>query len=133
MIGLDTNVLVRYLVQDDPAQSARANALIDSLTAEAPGFVALVSVVELLGILQSCYGTSRETQVQVLERLLDSRELRVEQAEVVREALSRFRIGRADFADCLIECCAAAAGCTTVVTFDPLAARDAGMRALDAP
>lgn len=131
MIGLDTNVLVRYIVQDDPAQSARANSLIDSLTAEAPGFVALVSVVELLRILQSCYGARHDTLVSVLDLLLDSRELRIEQAEAVREALSRFRIGQADFADCLIECCAAAAGCTTVLTFDPLAAREAGMRAID--
>ena len=48
MVGLDTNVLVRYVMQDDPRQSARATRLIEALTAEAPGFVPLVSLVELV-------------------------------------------------------------------------------------
>ena len=60
MIGLDTNVLVRYVTQDDPAQSAKASHLIESLTVAAPGFVSLVSVVELVWVLQSCYPCTQD-------------------------------------------------------------------------
>ena len=59
MIGLDTNVLVRYVTQDDPVQSPKASALIESLTTVSPGFVSLVSVVELVWVLQSCYPSAR--------------------------------------------------------------------------
>ncbi len=67
MIGLDTNVLVRYIMQDDPVQSARATTLIESLDAAHPGFVALVSIVELYGVLTSCYGLSDAQVASALE------------------------------------------------------------------
>lgn len=56
MIGLDTNVLVRYIMQDDTKQSAKATQLIESLTSDEPGFIAMVSVVELYWVLTSSYG-----------------------------------------------------------------------------
>ena len=73
MIGLDTNVLVRYVTQDDPVQSPKASALIESLTTVSPGFVSLVSVVELVWVLQSCYQSTKSDVVTVLETLLQAR------------------------------------------------------------
>src|SRR5207244_4819644 len=73
MICLDTNVLVRYIMQDDVKQSPKATKLIDSLTVEAPGFVSLVSVVELWWVLSSSYGLSREQVAEALELLLMSK------------------------------------------------------------
>ena len=128
MIGLDTNVLVRYVSQDDPVQSPKATALIESLTAEEPGFIAMVSVVELVWVLQSCYRATKSEIVAVLETLLRTRELVVERAEVMWQALRRFSGSNADFADCLIERCAHAAECEYTVTFDSKAAKTAGMR-----
>ncbi|WP_455824397.1 PIN domain-containing protein [Pseudomonas graminis] len=130
MIGLDTNVLVRYVTQDDPVQSPKANELIESLTAFAPGFVSLVSVVELVWVLQSCYQSAKSDVVSVLETLLRTRELTVEHAEIVWQALRRFSANKADFADCLIERCAHAAGCEYTATFDHNAVKTTGMKRL---
>ncbi|MBT2373287.1 PIN domain-containing protein [Pseudomonas fluorescens] len=130
MIGLDTNVLVRYVTQDDPVQSAKASKLIESLTAAFPGFVSLVSVVELVWVLQTCYQSAKGEVVTVLETLLRTRELTIEHAEVIWQALRRFTTTKADFADCLIERCAHAAGCEYTATFDISATKTAGMRQL---
>jgi predicted nucleic-acid-binding protein len=127
MIGLDTNVLVRYVMQDDPKQSQKASRLIESLTSEAPGFVPLVSLVELVWVLSSCYDLTREQIGQALEALLRAKEIVLDRAEQVSQALRRFGASSADFADCLIERTAAAAGCEKTVTFDAGAAKAAGM------
>lgn len=127
MIGLDTNVFVRYVMQDDARQSPRASRLIDALTADEPGFVPLVALVELVWVLGSGYRLSREQLAAVLERLLRSKELVIDRADLVMQALVRFRTGGADFADALIERIASAAGCTVTMTFDQGAAKAAGM------
>jgi len=130
MIGLDTNVLVRYVTQDDPMQSAKASRLIESLTATSPGFVSLVTVVELVWVLQSCYASAKSDVVMVLETLLHTRELTVERADIIWQALRKFVANTADFADCLIERCAHAAGCEYTATFDLDAAKATGMKRL---
>jgi len=130
MIGLDTNVIVRYVIQDDPTQSAAAAKLIDSLSAEAPAFFSLISVVELAWVLQSCYSAKRAEIADVIETLLRSKQLIVERAEIVSQSLRRFAAGNADFADCLIERCGHAAECQFTFTFDQNASTTAGMRLL---
>lgn len=127
MIGLDTNVLVRYVMQDDPRQSPRATRLIESLSAEAPGFVPLVALVELVWVLAGSYGLSRAQVATVLDTMLRSKELMVDRADLVTQALSRCAAGSADFADALIERIAAAAGCSVTMTFDAGAAKAAAM------
>ena len=127
MIGLDTNVLARYVMQDDLRQSPRATRLIESLSAEAPGFVPVVALVELVWVLSGSYGLSRAQVSTVLETLLRSRELVIDRAELVAQALSRFGTSGVDFADALIQRIAAAAGCDVTMTFDTSAAKFAGM------
>lgn len=83
MIGLDTNVLVRYVMQDDPKQSQKASRLIESLTSEAPGFVPLVSLIELVWVLTACYDLTRKQIGQALEALLRAKEIVLERAEQV--------------------------------------------------
>ena len=129
MIGLDTNIVVRYLTQDDPAQATAAVKMIDSLSAGAPGFLSLVVIAELVWVLESSYHFKKNEIVQVLENLLRSKELVVERAEIVSRALLAFSASRADFADCLIERCGHAAECRYTATFDKHAAA-AGMRLL---
>ena len=127
MIGLDTNVLVRYIMQDDPKQSPKATRLVEALTPDQPGFVALVSVAELVWVLSSAYNLGRGQIAQALDALLRSKQLIVDQAEHVQRALRAFGQGTADFADCLIERTAHAAGCETTMTFDIKASKTAGM------
>lgn len=127
MIGLDTNVLVRYIMQDDPKQSAKANQLMESLDAQHPGFVTLVSVIELYWVLTTCYDLTGQQVRQALEALLRAKQIIVDRADQVLRALRAFDDGKADFADCLIERTAAAAGCTQTMTFDVAAAKHAGM------
>ncbi|MDB0544516.1 type II toxin-antitoxin system VapC family toxin [Ralstonia solanacearum] len=128
MIGLDTNVLVRYFAQDDAAQAKKATALVESLTADSPGYVTQVALVEVVWVLGRAYGASREEITQVIETLLRTKELVVEKAETVWKALRLYAGSSADFADCLIERVCHDAQCDYTVTFDTKAARLDGMR-----
>jgi predicted nucleic-acid-binding protein len=130
MIGLDTNVIVRYLTHDDRAQSAAASRMFRTLTQEEPGFLSLIVVAELVWVLESCYSFEKAEVVRVLEILLRSKELIVERAEIAWQALRKFATGNADFADFLIERCGHTAGCHHTFTFDQKAAGAAGMRLL---
>jgi predicted nucleic-acid-binding protein len=130
MTGLDTNVIVRFLVQDDAEQSAVAERLFDTFTADAPGFVSIVSITELVWVLESVYGAARHEIVGVLENLLRTRELVVERVELIWQSLRLFKNGNADFADCVIERCGHVAGCDHTITFDQNAAKSAGMKLL---
>lgn len=129
MIGIDTNVLVRYITLDDPIQTPAAVKLMDSLTQEEPGFVSLVVTAELRWVLEICYKLEKAAIVRVLEGLLRSKEVILEQASVVSESLHFFTTGNADLADYLIERSGRAAGCTQTYTFDQKAAVS-GMRLL---
>jgi predicted nucleic-acid-binding protein len=130
MIGLDTNVLVRYLQQDDPAQTAKANALIGSLNSERRGYVSLIALAEVVWILSRKFALDRKALIQIIDSLLRAQELVIEQAEVVRKALYLFEDSKAGFSDCLIAQLGRAAGCDYTVTFDLTAARTASMKLL---
>lgn len=128
MIGLDTNVLVRYIAQDDEKQSPQATAFINTLSSENPGFIPLVSLVELVWVMQSCYSATKPEIVAILDMLLRTQELLVENAETAIRALTVFSASKADFSDCIIERSANKAGCEYTVTFDGSAAKTAGMQ-----
>lgn len=127
MIGLDTNVLVRYIMQDDAKQSPLATRLVESLSADSPGFIPLISVMELAWVLTSAYELNRDQLVEALEGLLRTKEIVVERAETIWKALRVFQSANADLADCLIERSAAAAGCDRTMTFNRGAVKGCGM------
>jgi len=128
MIGLDTNVLVRYIAQDEPRQTARAVHLIEDECSEAqPGFVTAVALAELVWVLEECYRSAKAEIVAILQRILRTRQLVVEEAETVWKAVRLFEASRADFADCLIDRIGAKHECEYTATFDKAAAA-AGMR-----
>jgi len=129
MIGLDTNVLVRYFAQDDAVQSKRATVLMESLSAERPGYVSQVALVELVWVLARCYGVERGQLKDILESMVGTKELLVEGADTVRKALRVFAASdKADFADCLIERSGHVAECEYTATFDVTASKVAGMQ-----
>lgn len=129
MIGIDTNVLVRYLVRDEPEQTALADQLLDGLEADDPAFISVVVLVETWWVLRRSYRFSRQECLSVMTGLAGSRQLVLDGAEVVRQALTSAAAG-ADFADALIAALGRRAGCTETVTFDQGSARRAGMRLL---
>jgi predicted nucleic-acid-binding protein len=121
MVGLD-------IMQDDAKQSVKATRLIESLTTDKPGFVAIIALVELVWVLSGAYGMSRAQQGQAIELLLRTKEIVVDRADQVIRALRVFTNSSADFADCLIERAGAGAGCLRTMTFDVGASKQAGMQ-----
>lgn len=132
MIGVDTNVLVRFLVQDDPDQAKAAATLFAGLTEEAPGFLCREVLVELVWVLERAYGLSRPDIARALDSLLEARELVVEAADRVAIAVDRYRKGGAGFSDQMIALAGQGAGCQATVTFDRQAGALPGMQLLNA-
>lgn len=127
MPALDTNVLVRYVVQDDSAQLAAAKCLISRLVTEGRSlFVPVTVALELEWVLRSSYGYAKADVVEVLAGLLSAAELVFESERAMEVALQLYREGSADFADCLHIALAAQAGKQPLWTFDKGAAKVAG-------
>lgn len=119
MIGLDTNVLVRYLVQDDRKQSAVASRLIQQLVdAEETACISGIVLCELVWVLESGYGLGKEVVSGVLETLLQTRQFEIEDRDSAWRALSSYTQGKADFSDYLIGERNRLGGCRHTVTFD---------------
>lgn len=119
MIGLDTNVLARFLVADDEVQAARARACIEHAVAEGEMlYINRVVLAETVWILTKLYRQSRNALADAIERILLTAEFEVEEKQLAWEALHEFRRGGADFADALIGTVNRSAGCSTTVTFD---------------
>jgi predicted nucleic-acid-binding protein len=124
MIGLDTNVLVRYLTQDNPVQAARATEVIERrLTEQDPGFISVVVMAETVWVLERFYRFSSARIVAAVERMLGAETLVVENEREVFAALIALKEGRGSFADALIGALSARAGCSRVLTFDRQALR----------
>jgi predicted nucleic-acid-binding protein len=132
MTGLDTNVIVRFLMKDDAEQAALANMVFAELTTATPGFLCREVVVELVWVLQKMYRLPRTDIADAVEGLLGARELVVESADHVAVAVDRLRKGGVGFADQMIALAGQGAGCRETVTFDRKAAGLPSMRFLGA-
>jgi len=119
MIGLDTNVLVRYLTQDDPAQAARATrAIEDAADRGEPLFISGVVLCELVWVLESVYGYKRKEVADVVERILRTTQFDFDHKDQLWQAWQDYRAGKGDFADYLIGRLGQVAGCEETLTFD---------------
>lgn len=131
MIGLDTNVLVRYMAQDDPKQSAIATRLIEKeLSLGGPGFISLVVLAELCWVLTRLYSASADELIAAVEDLLNTPQFHLDRRDVVIASVQRMKArkgSKAGFVDALIAQVAAAEGCSHTVSFDKGAVRSAGM------
>lgn len=124
MLGVDTNVLVRYLVRDDEAQFEKARKLIKREAAAGRGiFVSHLVVLETEWVLRSRYGLSKDQIVATISSLLDASDVRFEDEPAVEEALFIWKEATADFADCLIGAKNRRLGCRATATFDTKAAK----------
>lgn len=127
MIGLDTNVLVRYATQDDPRQAAMAERVMSSLTTDRPGFVSQIALVESVWVLRRLFAADNASISTFVNHLLDAREVVVEHSDRVWTALSSTQ-GGPEFTDALLALSGAASGCDYTVTFDRRAAKVDGMQ-----
>jgi predicted nucleic-acid-binding protein len=124
MIGLDTNVVVRYLTQDDPVQSRKATEILERLlTPEKPGFLCVVTMVETVWVLERAYGFIDQEIARAVERLLQTDLLLIENEQEVFTAMIELKSERGSFADALIAALGAKAGCKHTLTFDQKALR----------
>ena len=122
MIGLDTNILIRYLTQDDPVQSAKATEILERrLTLKNPGFVSVVAMVETVWVLDRAYGLTAQGIAKAVERLLQVEVLAIEDEQEVFTAMIALKQGKGSFADALIA--ELGAGCSRTLTFDRKAVR----------
>lgn len=127
MIGLDTNVLIRYLTQDDADQAEVANQAIELLTIAEPGYLSVVTLAEIHWVLWHTYRFKTAEILRVLEEVVSTDEFSVESPVIVRRALHSATAG-ADFADALLAESCRQAGCAEVLTFDKNAAKQLGFR-----
>ena len=131
MIGLDTNILVRYFTQDDPVQSYKATVLIEQrLTEQSPGFVSIVALAETVWVLERFYRLKKQEIAIVIERILGADALLVEHEAEVATALTAVWEGRGSFADALVGAINNQAGCSRTLTFDRKALRLPGFELL---
>ncbi|HJT97025.1 MAG TPA: type II toxin-antitoxin system VapC family toxin [Rhodanobacteraceae bacterium] len=130
MIGIDTNVLLRYVVQDDARQASLANQFIETtLNDDEPGWIASIVLCELVWVLEDVYAYARSTIAETLERLLEIDRFRVEAPSLAWRALGEYRAG-ADFSDALIGFVNEREGCAYTATFDRGAGKLKQMRVL---
>jgi len=127
MYGLDTNVLVRFLVLDDEQQTAAAQAAMEKAAAAAqPLVVSLLSILETEWVLRSRYRFCKETVVRTFKALLETRDLLIDDEGVLEQALYLYENSSADFADCLMISRYGRIGCAAMLTFDTRAAQVPG-------
>lgn len=124
MIGLDTNIVVRYLTQDDPAQSRKATQIIESrLTEDQPGFISLVTLAETAWVLERTYHHSNGEIARAIEMMLQADSLLIQNEQEVFTAMVTLKTGQSTFADALIAALGRWASCSSTLTFDKKASR----------
>jgi len=124
MIGLDTNILVRYFTQDDPVQSEVANRLIETHCSRSnPAHINQIVLCELVWVLRRAYSYDKEQLLALLDQLLITVELDIENEELARKALTAWRNGTADYSDYLLALSNQASGCELTYSFDRKLAR----------
>jgi predicted nucleic-acid-binding protein len=124
MIGLDTNILIRYIAQDDGAQSAIATQIIEGrLTEEHPGFISLVTMAETVWVLDRSYSLSAAEIAAAVERILQTDVFLVQNEQEVFTAVVALKTGAGSFSDALIGALGRWAGCAATLTFDKKASR----------
>jgi predicted nucleic-acid-binding protein len=119
MFGLDTNVLVRFLLQDDLKQAEHARRVIEeALAAGEPVAIGLLAILETEWVLRSCAKLHKKTVITTFRMLLEARDLRIEHEESLEHALYLYENNTADFADCLMATRYTRSGCSAMLTFD---------------
>ena len=127
MIGVDTNVLMRYLLRDDKQQSQQAKAIMDGFTQQQPGFISITTLLEAMWLLRQTYKMPREDVLQIAHALVVSTSIHIQAESTVDEAIEIAQRGNFDLPDVLVSIFGRDAGCSHTLTFDRKAAMIPGM------
>ena len=128
MLGLDTNVILRLLLGDDPAQKKRASRAIERAKTEGlPVMLALAVVLELEWVLRSSARMDKAQVLGIFRLLLESYDVQIENEKVLEQAIHTYQHATVDFAECLFLAQYQQMGCQTMLTFDTKAARIDGV------
>ncbi len=128
MYGLDTNVLIRYLLRDDPVQAEQARAMIESAVQSGePVVICLLTMLESEWVLRSCASLDKKAVISTFRMLLETRDIIIEQEETLEEALYLYENNNTDFADCIMAARYARLGCSAMLTFDKKASQLPGV------
>lgn len=131
MIGIDTNILVRYLVQDDVLQSQKATHLLENdCSTNKPAFINAVVLCELVWVLETAYEYNREIIATVLEKILRTKQFHIHEPEIIWQALHGYKNSKVDFADNFINHFNIKHDCEFTMTFDKKAGRLVGFKIL---
>lgn len=130
MYAIDTNVLIRYVVEDDPEQAEKATEAIEQLTPEKQGFISCIVLCELNWVLKTAYKISKSERVATLQKILSVPVFDIEQLDCCLKALRSYEKGKADFSDYLIQQIGEKHGYKTLLTFDQKACRETGFQSL---
>jgi predicted nucleic-acid-binding protein len=131
MIGIDTNVIIRYIVQDDPEQAKVATKLIEqSCSLDNPGYINHIVLCEIVWVLRRNYKLDKQSICQVIEQIMRTDKLMIEDIQLVRKALETFKETKADFAGCLLSQRNLQAGCRYTATLDDAASVTKGYKHL---
>ncbi len=130
LIGVDTNILLRFVLKDEPTQASLAGNWMEALSPRSPAFVSLPVLCEFASVLARIYREPRSGVAESIAALLGTSVLHVERPDIVREAVEHFTQSGADFTDCCIAALAKSAGCEYTITFDKAAAKLPDMRLL---
>ena len=133
MIALDTNVLARYLLEDDEQQAKAARDFLSRLTPEQPGFICREVTIELTWVLQRIYGFSRDLVAEALEKLIAVKELKFEAVDDLIPSIIHYRQGGANLSDRMIVAASKRRGAYPLYTFDQKLARLEGVSLLETP
>ena len=123
MIAIDTNVMIRYLVRDNPEQAEAARVLLEGLTADNPGFICREVALEIVWVLERAYRFTREQIANVVMELVSTDALVIEDADDIARSAIAYRLGGADFSDFMILAAANRVGAQPLYTFDRQFAR----------
>ncbi len=119
MSGLDTNVLIRYVVGDDEKQAREAAACIRAIAASGKScFISCIVLCEFVWVLESAYAYEKGEIASVLEKLLMTKQFEIQAKDIVRQAVHDYKTGAGDFADYLIGRFNQDKGCDITYTFD---------------
>jgi len=117
-LALDTNILIRYITQDEPEQAQKASEIVEQLTVEEPGFISCIVLCEINWVLKTAYKIAKEDRLATLKTILSISAFDIENFDCCLKALRSYEQGQADFSDYLIQQIAVKNGYTTLLTFD---------------
>lgn len=130
MIGLDTNVIVRYLTNDDPEQFKLAENILETeLNSHNQGFISLIVLIETVWVLKSCYQQDKDSLIHIIESLLTTKQIYIEKSDYAFRALRLWQKGNGDYSDALITIISNENNCEYILTFDKKAT-SVGMKLL---